>query len=162
MMNMQPAPQEIGIRPSVMATLCNFAAVENNKLFILGGGVDHFFFPIEVPAPWGVVLAIGGTVSLPLTTHEADHSLMIDLVNEDGQPIILNQANGNTEPFHVEMQMHLVPNESVVVGEQQNISFAFNFPGLTIPSLGVYVFIISVDGIEATRLVMRANAIVTV
>lgn len=55
------------------------------------------------------------------------------------------------------MQFNLGRPPTLEIGEGQTVSLAVNFPGLPMPRLGRFFFVISVDGTELKRLGYRVT-----
>ncbi|SDO72435.1 hypothetical protein SAMN04489867_0418 [Pedococcus dokdonensis] len=136
------------------AVLCNYAEVQNNLLYITGGGVDRANVPPGLTAPYVIGVSIGITLSVPWTQTNQQHKLEMDLVDEDDQPVVVPTGEAE-EPLHAELQFNVGRPPILEAGEAQNISLAINLPGLPLPRLGRYFFVLSVDGTELRRLTYK-------
>jgi hypothetical protein len=137
------------------AILCNHAEAQNNLLYVSGGGVDRAFVPVNTPGPWNVSLAIGINVSVPWAETNRDHLLTVDLVDFDSHPVMVSNGMDTVSPIHFEAKLNVGRPPNLETGESQSICLAVNLPGLPIPRIGNYSFIIKVNGIERRRLSYR-------
>jgi hypothetical protein len=139
----------------VQAFLCNHAEVQNNLLYAMGIGVDRTFIPPGPPAPWPVTIAIGISVTVPWTATNQQHTVHIDLVDADGQPVNLPTGQGTTGPFEAALQFNVGRPPDLRVGDAQLVNLAITMPGLPMPALGDYKFRISIDGSVERELAYR-------
>lgn len=123
--------------------LCDHGQVAGDKLFISGGGINHFRVG-ETAGPYVVSFGVAGTVTVPPTEAAGDHVLSLRVEHANGEPARLyGDADGRT----VGGELRLVGNAAEVV-DDQTISFAFNFQSVPFAALGSYVVVCSVDGAE--------------
>lgn len=142
----------------VNVILCNHAEVQNNQLYLAGGGIDRTFVPQGVPGPYGVGLALGIILSVPWSATNQAHKLELTLEDEDGHPV-QNQTGPNTfADLKAQMQFNLGRPPTLDAGEEQNVCLAVNLPMLALPNLGRYVFILAVDGTVLRRVPYRISA----
>lgn len=134
------------------AILCNAAEVQNNMLYLLGGGVDRALIPPGAPQPYNVGVGIGLTLTVPWTQTNQEHRLTVTLIDADDQPVEVPTGPETWEPLRAEMHFNLGRPPHLQTGEEQTMSMAVNFPGLPIKSLGRYFFVVTVDGTEMKRL----------
>lgn len=139
------------------AILCNHAEVQNNMLFLCGGGIDRVFIPQGIPGPWSTSVSLGLTLIVPWTQTNQQHSLTVTLVDADEQPVKVLTGPETEEPLRADMQFNLGRPPTLEIGEGQTVSLAVNFPGLPMPRLGSFFFVISVDGSELNRLGYRVT-----
>ena len=132
--------------------LCNHAEVQNNMLYLSGGGIDRTFVPQGSSPPWAVNVALGLTLGVPWTQTNQQHTLSVTLEDADGQPVMVPVEMDSSEPFRADLVYNVGRPPTLLAGEAQNVSFAINLPGFPMPSLGQYFFVISVDGSELQRL----------
>ena len=138
------------------ALLCNYAEAQNNLLYIAGGGIDRANVPPGVPPPWNVSLAIALNLRVPWTSTNQQHTLTVDLVDADGGAVQIPVGpHGEEQPFHAELRFNVGRPAGLVVGDAQAVSLAINAPILPFTKLGVYEFVIAVDGTELERLSYR-------
>lgn len=137
----------------VTAVLCNHAEVSNGLIYMLGGGINRITIPTNTPQPWFANLALGVILDIPWTETNKDHKVSISLVDDDSQTIFLPTPEGSVAPFHAEAAFNVGRPPMLPVGTVQNVTLAFNFPGLPLPRLGLYIFSIEVDGIERKKLI---------
>jgi hypothetical protein len=134
------------------AILCNHAETQNNFLYISGGGIDRALIPPGVTPPWGLTVGIGMVVQIPWTQTNQEHTLTVDLVDADGQPVHVPVGPDQTAPLHAELRFNAGRPPTLAVGEAQNLALALNIPNLAMDRLGRYVFVISIDQTEVHRL----------
>lgn len=130
----------------VKAFLCNHAEVQNNLLYAMGIGVDRTWIPPGPPAPWPVTIAIGISVTVPWTQTNQQHTVNIELVDADGQPVTIPTGPDTTGPFEAGLQFNVGRPPDLRVGDAQMVNLAISMPGLPMPALGDYRFRISIDG----------------
>lgn len=140
------------------AILCNHAEVQNNMLYLAGGGIDRVFIPQGVAGPWSIGVSLGITLIVPWTQTNQQHSLTVTLVDADEEPVKVPTGPEAAEPLRANMQFNLGRPPTLEIGEGQTVSLAVNFPGLPMPKLGSYFFVISVDGSDLKRLGYRLTA----
>jgi hypothetical protein len=139
----------------VNAVLCNYAEVQNNLLYLTGGGIDRTVVQPGSAGPWVTSVAIGLTITVPWTQTNQQHTLTIALVDSDEHPVSVPTGPDTSEPFHGEMHFNIGRPPMLLIGEEQIVSLAITLPGLPMPELGRYSFVISVDGTELRRLSYR-------
>jgi hypothetical protein len=135
----------------VDAVLCNHAEVQNNLLYISGGGVEAVQVPPGHPGPYGVTVGLGLVVTVPWSGTHQQHTVEIDMLSEDGQPVMVPTSPEEAEPLHMQFQFTVGRPPDVPSGDEQHICLAANLPGLPVPSLGTYVFRLTVDGVVDDR-----------
>lgn len=135
----------------VAALLCNYAEVQNNLLYISGAGIDRAFVPAGSQGPFVSNLSLAIQVIVPWTQTNQEHDLLVDLVDEDSHPVLVPQGGDQTAPVQAGLRFTVGRPPGLEIGEDQRMSFAVNMPGLPLPSLGVYVFQISIDGSPVGR-----------
>jgi hypothetical protein len=135
--------------------LCNHAEVQNNLLYVSGGGIDRVGVPGNIPGPWNINLAIGMNISVPWTETNKEHVVTVDLVDFDSHPVLIPSGVETVSPLRVEMKFNVGRPPTLEVGESQSISLAINLPALPISEIGNYSFILNVDGSELRRLSYR-------
>jgi hypothetical protein len=142
----------------VDALLCDSAVTSEAKLYVQGGGWNMLTppqFPFRAPR-----LGLGIIVAVPYTATNQNHTLGISLQDEDGHPLQIGPAGGDTDEgsaataqFGAQFNIGRPP--ILAPGDPQVIPFAMNIDGLLIDSPGAYAFVISIDGTEMQRLVFR-------
>lgn len=137
------------------ALLCNHAEVQNNRLYLLGGGIDHTVIPADRRGPWSVSLAIGLSIEVPWIQTNKDHVIHIALVDTDGKPVEVQSNSTDRQPFGVELRFNLGRPLHLEAGASQNVALAVNVPMLPFAELGSYAFVFSIDDVELRRLPYR-------
>lgn len=125
--------------------LCDFAEAVNGKLYIMGGGWTDY----RGSAPINCSVAI--KLAVPWTQTNQRHTLSLDLVMEDGEPVN-NPENG--EPIRVEGEFEVGRPPGAVPGSALVNAMAFQFGGLSLDP-GGYKFSFSVDGTELAGATFR-------
>jgi hypothetical protein len=137
------------------ALLCNHAESVNNLLYISGGGIGSTLVPPGTNPPYTVNLAIAIMVTVPWNLSNQQHELEIQLVTEDGQPVLVAPPTGSAQPVHVRLAFNVGRPPTITIGDEQQVCMAANLPGLPLTALGKYEFIIRVDGNSERRLPFR-------
>src|SRR6202012_491656 len=114
------------------AFLCSHAEVQNNLLYVLGGGIDRAVIPAGRSGPFNVSLSIGIIVEVPLMASEAEHTVEVELEDADGNPIEIQRGPGKVEPFRAQFQFNVGRPGHLEVGESQSVAFALNLPVLAL------------------------------
>jgi uncharacterized protein DUF6941 len=114
------------------ALLCDFAAVRDSLLFVVGGGVNRLYRD-EYPAPMGVSLALVFEVHQMEAAHP--HEIDVRVVGEDGAELARMQGG---------FQTNLPP--GVHVGEEILVPVGLDLRDVGLQTAGAYSIEISVDG----------------
>jgi hypothetical protein len=142
------------------AILCNHAEAVNNLLYISGGGISATLVPLGTNPPYIVNLGIGIMVTVPWNLTNQQHEVEIQLVTEDGQPVLVPSAPGSTQPVHVRLALNVGRPPTITIGDDQQVCLAANMPGLPVAALGKYEFIVRIDGNNERRLPFRVQPMV--
>lgn len=137
------------------AMLCNHAEAVNNQLYIAGGGVNLGTVPPGLNPPYAVTLGLGIIVTVPWELTNQEHKVEIEIISEDGQPVTAPVAADTATPLHVELAFNVGRPPGLPAGDAQVVSLAANMPGLPLPAIGMYEFIVRVDGHDERRLAYR-------
>lgn len=137
------------------ALLCNHAEVQNNRLYLLGGGIDQTVIPAGRRGPWSVSLAIGLTIEVPWLETNKDHAVKIALLSADGKPVEVQANSTDRQPFGIDLRFSLSRPLHLETGASQNVALAVNLPSLPFEEMGSYFFVFSIDGTELRRLPYR-------
>jgi hypothetical protein len=143
----------------VDAFLADSADVINNKIYALGGGWNTIFarvFPVIHRR-----LTLAATVHVPFTDTNTAHKFEIRLMTQDGvdHPIGL-RADEEGRPVPVTAmggEFTLGRPPQLVDGDEQIACFAFTIDGMRFEGPGMFSWVITIDGEEATRLPMRVQ-----
>ena len=136
------------------AILCNHAEAVNNLLYIAGGGIE-IAFAQPGPPPYVCNLGIGIMVTVPWGQTNQQHVVDVELLSEDGQPVQVPVSPEAAQPLHAQLAFNVGRPPGLTVGEDQHVCLAASLPGLPMPSLGKYEFIVRVDGHDERRLPYR-------
>lgn len=137
------------------ALLCNHAEVQNNRLYLSGGGIDQTVVPAGQPGPWSVSLAMGLSIEVPWIETNEDHAVHIALLDADGDPVEVQTNSADRSPFGVDLRFNLGRPPHLEAGVSQMVALAINVPILPFEKLGSYTFAVSIDGAELRRLPYR-------
>lgn len=130
----------------ISGLLCNHAEVQNNLLYIAGGGIDRTVVPVGAPAPWPITLGIAISVTIPWTATNQQHALAIHFLDADGHPVQVRNGPDSIEDFRAQMTFNVGRPPELQIGEDQSVALAINMPGFPIERLGQYTFRVEVDG----------------
>jgi hypothetical protein len=137
------------------ALLCNHAEVQNNRLYLSGGGIDQAVISAGQPSPWSVSLAVGLSIEVPWTETNQDHAIHIALLDADDNPVEVQSGSDDRAPFGVDLRFNVGRPPQLEAGASQNVALAVNVPILPFEKLGSYTFAVSINGTELRRLPYR-------
>jgi len=87
---------------------------------------------------------------VPWTATNEQHKATIELIDADGHPVLVPAPEGGQRPLRVDLDFNVGRPPGLSTGDEQAMNVAVNFPGVPLPSLGNYVFVVKIDGsIEA-------------
>ena len=117
--------------------LADWAESINGKLYIQGGGWSR----VQAAAgPIRCALAI--KLGVPWTDANTQHSLVIRLVDADGQPVVPGEG---LPAVQIDAQFEVGRPPGLVPGTALDVTMAPNFLGLPLP-VGRYRFTLELDG----------------
>lgn len=120
--------------------LADHAEVADGKLFINGGGWNVIGPAIT---PYGIAMY----VEVPWDQTNAKHTLLLELLDADGEPVTVATPDGNEEPIQVETQLEVGRPVGVNPGTPLGVPFAVNFaPAPPVAPGGQYVWTLTIDG----------------
>jgi hypothetical protein len=151
---------QIREKMQIDAILCNHAEAVNNLLYISGGGISANLVPPGTNPPYLVNLGIGIMVTVPWNLANQQHEVEIQLVTEDGRPVLVPSAPDSTQPVHVRLAFNLGRPPTITIGDDQQVCLAANMPGLPFAALGKYEFIVRIDENDERRLPFRVQPMV--
>jgi hypothetical protein len=139
----------------VDAILCNHAEAVENKLYLAGGGINMCLVGPEPPHV--VTLGLGVIVHVPYQATEQPHRLLIVLIDEDGVPVVPFHPPemGKPNPIRLEVPFTMGRPPMVDVGDDQVLAVAANLPNLPLANIGLFSFVLEIDGTELRRLPFR-------
>jgi hypothetical protein len=137
------------------AVLCNYAEAHDNMLFVSGGGIDVALIPPGAPGPYQVSVGIGLIVGVPWTATNQQHTVRVELQDADGHPVEVQQGPDQRGPFEGVIAFNVGRPPHLEAGQSQSVALAINVAVLPIDELGQYVFAVSIDGTEMSRLRYR-------
>jgi hypothetical protein len=137
------------------AMLSNYAEVSNNLLYISGGGIDMGHVPPGMAPPYAVNLALGMVVTVPWEKTNQQHTVDIVLMTEDGEEVQVPLVDGTAGPVRMQLAFNVGRPPTMSAGDDQRVALAANFPGLPLPWLGAYVFVLRIDGSDENSIRYR-------
>jgi hypothetical protein len=142
------------------AILCNHAEAVNNLLYISGGGISATLVPPGTNPPYIVNLGIGIIVTVPWNLTDQQYEVEIQLVTEDGQPVLVPLAPDSTQPVQIRLAFYVGRPPTITIGDDQQVCLAANMPGLPFAALGKYEFIVRIGGNNERRLPFRVQPVI--
>src|ERR1035437_202613 len=110
----------------VTMLLCDAAEAVNGKLYVLGGGWSH----IQVPdVPFNAALAV--LIAVPWTAANEKHKLRVQLIDEDGEPAVVND-----NPVLAEGDFEVGRPPGLKAGSAIHNPLSMRFTGLVLPAGG--------------------------
>ena len=122
----------------VTLLLADYAVVSDGKLTVVGGG-----WSISGPAPQPFAIAI--KIDVPWDQANIRHTLLLQLVDADGEPVIV-PTDGGERPLTIEGQFETGRPAGVKPGTPLDFMLAANLPPQPIPPGGRYEWRLSIDG----------------
>lgn len=137
------------------AFLCDHAEAAEGKLFINGAAINILWAASPQP-PYNVNVAVAAVAQVPWTATNQAHSFSVHIEDEDNNVVRPWVPDGEPMPDEVRLQtgFNVGRPPNLPVGEAQTVPFAFGF-NIPVGKLGVYAFVITVDGTEMKRLPIR-------
>jgi hypothetical protein len=111
--------------------LADSAQAVDNKLYILGGG-----WSITGPNP--IPSAIALNLKVPWDQANMTHHLRLELVDSDGQPVTVADAEGHEQPLVIESDIEVGRPAGLTAGTPIDLSLAINLAPLPLPPGGRY------------------------
>lgn len=135
-----------GMRATVL--LCDAAQMVGGKLYVLGGGWSR----VLALAPLNMALA----VSLRVPWHEANRAmpLRIDLVTEDGQPVLAGEGQGG---ISLKGQVEVGRPPGLRPGTDLDSAFVIPINGMVLRP-AVYRWNINIDGQDVETITFEVLA----
>jgi hypothetical protein len=118
----------------VTLLLCDSAQAVGDKLYILGGGWS-FTGPAIAP------MALAILVQVPWSDTNAPHPFRVELVDQDSNPIIIDN-----DPVLIEGTLEVGRPPGHPPGTSINIPLAFNIPSLALPAGQRFIWRVSING----------------
>lgn len=126
--------------------LAEYAQVHGGKLFVIGGGL----FAVFAVGPNSVQqLAVCGTITLPFSDLNREHTIAIDLVDMDRKPVTVTTPMGD-QPFRIEGKINAALPPLLPRGTGLPMPFAVLFSLPIQP--GTFYFHAMIDGDESSLL----------
>jgi hypothetical protein len=125
----------------VTPLLADHADVASGKLYINGGG---WSITGPAPAPYAIVL----DVKVPWDERELTHEINCDLLDSDGQPVLVPTPQG-LQPYRVWATLDMPgPFEGVKPGTPLDAPMVIPVPPIPLAPGGRYEWRLTVDGHE--------------
>ncbi|MCV7412784.1 DUF6941 family protein [Mycobacterium florentinum] len=118
------------------ALLCNHAEVQNNRLYVLGGGIDQSVVPAGQPGPWSVSLSVGLIIEVPWIETNKDHPVHIALLDADGNPVAVQTNSTDHLAFGIDLRINLGRPPLLEAGTSQNVAWPSTCRFFRSPSSG--------------------------
>lgn len=137
------------------AFLCDHAEAAEGKLFVNGAGIN-ILWAASPQEPYNVNVAVAAVAQVPWTATNQGHTFRVHIEDEDNRIVHPWAPDGVPEQPEVilETGFNVGRPPNLAVGEAQTVPFAFAF-NLPVGKLGLYSFVITVDGTEMKRLPIR-------
>ena len=120
--------------------LADFAqATPDGKLTAVGMGWT-------VTGPQPVPHAVGVVLQIPWDQTNVRHHLLLELLDADGQPVLVPTAEGAKSPLRLEGELITGRPAELAPGTPVNVPFAFFQAGLLLSPGGRYVYQLSING----------------
>jgi hypothetical protein len=125
----------------MMATiiLADAAQAIDNKLYVLGGG-----WSITGPEPTPSAIAIA--LKVPWDEANARHDMRIELLDADGQPIVVGAEPEGGKPVVIDSHFEVGRPPGLRPGTPIDLAFAVNISPLPLSPGGRYEWRLSIDG----------------
>jgi hypothetical protein len=137
------------------AFLCSHAEAQNNRLYVLGGGIDRAIIPAGRSGPLSISLGVGIIVEVPWEATDAEHTVEVEVEDADGHAVEIQRGTGEAGPFRAQFHFNAGRPGHLAAGDSQSVAFAVNIPVLPLEKPGSYAFAIGIDGTVLRRLPYR-------
>ena len=137
------------------AFLCSHAEAQNNRLYVLGAGIDGAIIPAGRSGPFSISLGVGIIVEVPWEATDAEHTVEVEVEDADGHAVEIQRGTGEAGPFRAQFHFNAGRPGHLAAGDSQSVAFAVNIPALPLETLGSYAFAIGIDGTVLRRLPYR-------
>lgn len=107
----------------VTLLLADSAQVADGKVYILGGGWSFI-------SPGFASMAVAAVVEVPWDKADDRHQFVLSLLDEDGMPYPVPQADGTTTSINVNGEFAVGRPEGSVPGSSVHFPIALNFNGV--------------------------------
>lgn len=118
--------------------LCDHAQVAEGKLYINGGGWNVIR---PEPTPYAIAMLI----EVPWDRTNSEHTLLLELLTSDGEPVIVPGEKGE-EPMRVEGQFEVGRPPGTKPGTPMAMPMALGIPPVPLSASSQYVWALSIDG----------------
>jgi hypothetical protein len=119
--------------------LADYAIVAEGKLVIVGGG-----WSITGPNPTPFAIAL--KIEVPWDQANMKHRLRLELVDADGEPVLIPQEGGLEQQLAIEGEFETGRPPGLKPGTSLDFPFAINIPPQPIPAGRRYEWRLSIDG----------------
>jgi hypothetical protein len=123
----------------VTMLLADYAAAYDGKLVVVGGG---WSVTGPTPTPFGIALKI----EVPWDQANTKHKLRLELVDADGQPVLVPTEAGSEQPLAMEGEFETGRPPGLKPGTPLDVVLALNLPPQPIPPGGRYEWRLTIDG----------------
>ncbi len=122
----------------VTMLLCDAAQVADGKLYVLGGG-----WSLVGPDPMPSAVAL--KIDVDWIEAGAEHHWELFLVDEDGQPVLVETPEG-PRPLEVRGEFQVERPPTVPEGSPIDVALAVNFGPLPLPTATRFTWRLTIDG----------------
>lgn len=122
--------------------LCDAAQVADGKLYILGGG-----WSLVGPDPMPSAVAL--KIDVDWTEAGSPHHWELYLIDEDGQPVLVETQEGSPRPMEVRGDFEVGRPGTVPEGSPIDVALAVNFGPLPLPPGTRFTWRLTIDGESA-------------
>lgn len=124
----------------VTLLLADFAEAINGKLYIMGGG-----WSITAPAPGPMALAV--KIEVPWTEANKKHQLTMELVDDDGQPVVFSPEEGaEAGGVHVQGDFEVGRPPGLIPGTPIDLAVGLNIGRGPLQPSSRYTWRLFIDG----------------
>jgi hypothetical protein len=107
----------------VTLLLADYAQVSEGKLNIIGGGWS-------VTGPLPASSAIAAKIEVPWDQANKRHHVVLELKDEDGEPVVLPASNGDPKPVRVDADLEVGRPPGLAAGTPLDAPMAVNIGAL--------------------------------
>jgi hypothetical protein len=128
------------LRPMMVTMLLADAAqAVNNKLYIIGGG-----WSITGPEPAPSAIALN--IKVPWDQANERHALRLELLDSDGNPVLVRGAGGEPEPVVVATEFEVGRPPGLMRGTPIDLSFALSIGPLALQPGNRFEWRLTING----------------
>ncbi len=119
--------------------LCDHAVVADGKLYINGGG-----WTVTGPVPGPAAIALD--VKVPWDEREDEHEFVLELLDADGQPVLVPSSGRELQPIRIEVGFQVQTKVDVKPGVPLDAPLAFTLGPLPLAPGSRFEWRLTIDG----------------